>query len=89
MLTMIAHIFRAHRGVPTQSLLYFQVPLVITRNLHFARIKEVEGGNHAATGKVGAKRSIGGSGLPVQASCLSGRKSSVKKHERRIIRCVG
>src|SRR5579871_6558534 len=78
MLAMIAHIFRAHCGVPTQSLLYFKVPLVITRNLHFARVKEIEGRNRSAVGKISPECGIGRSRLPIQAPLGPKRKSTVK-----------
>ena len=58
MLTVIANIFHAQRGVPTQSLLYFQVPLVVTGDLHSARVKEIEGRNGAAASKIGAESGI-------------------------------
>src|SRR5580704_18166758 len=89
MLTMIAHILCAQRGVPTHRLLYFQVPFVITWNLHFARIKEIEGGNRTAVGKIGAESGIGPDRLPVQAPCRCGRERTIEKYERRIIRRVG
>src|ERR1700674_2198955 len=89
MLTVIAHIFCAHRGMPTQRLLYFEVPFVITRNLNFARVKEIEGGNRAPVGKIGAESGIGCDRLPIQVPCRCGRERTVKKYERRIIWCVG
>src|SRR5580658_8705468 len=68
MFAMISHIFCAQRGVPAQGVLYLQVPLVITRNLHCARIEEVEGRHSAAVSKIGAESGIGRDRLPVQAS---------------------
>src|SRR4029077_10447562 len=66
MLTMVAHIFCAHRRVPTHRLLYFQVPLVIAWNLDFARIKEIEGGNRSAVHKIRTESSVGRDRLAVQ-----------------------
>src|SRR4029077_17176342 len=65
-LTMIANVFRAHRSMPTQSLLYFQVPLEVTRDLHFSRIEEIESGNRSTISEIGAKSCIGRRRLPVQ-----------------------
>src|SRR5580693_7141732 len=89
MLTVIADIFGADRGVPTQSLLYFQIPLVITRDLHFAGVEKIERRHGAAIGKVGAERGIGRYLLRVQVSCRPRREWGIKENKRRIVRRVG
>src|ERR1700687_1428334 len=89
MLAMISHIFCAHRSVPTYDLLYFQIPLVITRNLHCPRIEEVEGRHSTSGGKIRAESCIGSRRLPIQASRGRGGERTIEKHKRRIIWCVG
>ena len=89
MLPMISHIFCAYSSVPTYGLLYFQIPLVITRNLHRARVEEVEGRDSTSVGKIRAESGIGSRRLPIQASRNRGGEHTIEKHKRRIIRCVG
>src|SRR5271156_2705325 len=89
MLTVIADVFGAHRGVPAQSLLYFQVPLVITRDLHFAGVEKIEGRHRSAISKVGAERGVRGALLGVQVPCRPRRDWGVKENERGIVRRVG
>src|SRR3984885_11783048 len=89
MLSMIPHVFCAYHSVPTYDLLDFQIPLVITRNLHCPRIEEVEGRDSTSVGKIRAESCIGCRRLPIQASRCRGGESTIEKHKRRIIRCVG
>src|SRR5580658_2469209 len=78
MFAMIAHILSAQRGVPAQGVLYFQVPLVIPRNLHRARIEEVERRHSVAVDKIGAESGIGRYRLPIQASRSRGRERAIE-----------
>src|SRR5690242_3970831 len=52
MLAMITYIFGADRCVPADRMLNFEIPLVITRNLHFSRIEEVESRDRATIGEI-------------------------------------
>jgi hypothetical protein len=55
MLPMISHIFCAYRSVPTYELLYFQILLVIMRNLHPPGIEKVQGRHGTSVGKIRAE----------------------------------